>query len=1066
MRCASRLLVLAALPLVACTVPTNPSDDAPATSTYVAGTVTLADPTGAEEAGGATFVFRYDCANPPAPEGTGRPLDFLVIDEGDYDRGVAAFTFPQVPPESCWILTGFVDRDGDFDPFVSITNQVTAGDLAIGAEVVNVAAAEGDLVTPVLDVDLEAGTLVPLDRPAFTATDVATGEAGGAMAIGPVAGTTDNTYVRLQTTDVDSDLTDVASTAFTLVFAEDSEGTGWPDDANGDGLPDVVWPRVLFIKLDPADPTGLTSADPPVVLPGVVLPLDPDDSVNVDTNRVLQSKLAGLPFDGAQVLPVTDLTVVVPPLVVTDLATRSTANIEDVRAGGTDVLGDYQILVMNSSGQTWALPNELAAADAGQGARFTVAEPEEPLPPRGVVGGTITTADGEAPDGITLITAFDCASPPPPEGTGSPVDLASLPPSAYVDGVASYSFGTIPAESCLIITGYVDNDATFAALYSTTQLPTAGDEQLDSVVVETGPADENGLVAPVLDANLNVAITVPIEVPSFVAPSEVVMTRSRSVGATETVVLQLDAADHASAMHTTADPVFTVEFAPDLDGNGLPDDLNGDGVPDVMWPRVLLLRLDPDDPEGVATTSPPIVLPGIVLPLDTTNPAVLATNLALQSAIPGVGFDGPVGFFETLTVAVPGLVVTDLATASTSPIEAVALSGAEVDGDYAIVVMNNTGQTWQIPNESVLFGATDQAAAFRVEEPDEDASGFGAIEGTITTSDASDPGGRTILFRFACEAPPPPDGAGLPLDFLIIDEDEWSEGSVDYRFSGLTAGTCQIITGFIDRDGDWDGLYGTANQASAGDFVIGARVVNVPAADPGTGLVPDVVNQSVIAGLTVPLERPAFTMVDIASAGQQAPTMEIAASLGETESVLIQLTTADVESPVCSATSPLFTFTFAPDVDQDGTPEDFNGDGIPDVVWPRVFVRKLDEGDPAGIADQDDPPVILPGIIVPLDPTDPFEPTTNLVIQQTLAGIPFDGSTPFPQTSLTIAVPGLVVTDAATQTTAPIEAVAGSMDVEGEYQVLVMNSSGQTWSLPNEAAIFDVAGQDAVFIVE
>ncbi len=1072
MRSALWLPVLA-VPLAACTVPVQPNEDTPPPSTYVAGTLTLDDPAGGDVPGGPTFVFRYDCAAPPPPEGTGRPLDFLVVDEDAWDGGVAEFSFPQVPPGSCLILTGFVDRDRDFDPFVTIANQVTAGDLAAPAVTVTVAPLEegSDSVPPVLGVRLEASIPVPLDRPAFVITDVATGQPGGAVALGAASGTTGNTYVRLQTTSIDSELADAESPSFTLVFAEDADGNGWPDDGNGNGLPDVVWPRVLFVRLADGDASGLTTATPSVVLPGVVLPLDPDDSVNLDTNRVLQSKLAGLPFDGRQVLPVNDITVVIPPLVLTDLATRSTSPIEDVAASGADVLGNYQILVMNSSGQTWPVPNELAAVEASQAARLTVAEPAEPLPPRTTVSGTVTMQDTEPPAGPVLLTAFDCASPPPPEGTGRPIDLATLAPAAFVDGVAPFLFDAIPADSCLILTGYVDVDRSFAALYTTTQLPTEDDLQLSAEIVQVGSPDAGGQVAPVTDVDVTVLGLVPLEPPSFVLADgaeegPVTMRRSRNLGATETVVMSIVASPHSSPMLEVDTSFFTLEFAPDLDGNGLPDDLNGDAIPDVVWPRVLLVRLDPNDPEGIDTTEPPIVLPGIVLPLDPANPAFLDTNLALQSAIDGVGFSGSVGLVSQLTVAVPGLVVTDLAAQTVAPIEAVALSGVEVDGDYALVVMNATGQTWQVPNEALLFGATDQGVAFRVEPPDPGEVGLGAIEGSITTADASEPGGRTILFRFDCASPPPPVGTGRPLDFVILPASDWSDGAVDFRFSGLPAGSCQLLTGFIDRDGDWDGLYGTANQATAGDFAMGSLVVNVPALDSGTGLVPDIVNQQLTAGVTVPLDRPVFRMVDVASGGSEAPTMTVGAVPGDTASVFVQLSAVNMSEPVCQASSPLFTFTFAPDTDQDGVPEDFNGDGLPDVLWPRVFVRKLDPSDPAGLADASSPPVVLPGVIVPLDPADPFNPATNLVIQQTVAGLPFDGQTVFPQTSLRIAVPALVVTDAATQTVAPIELVASSLDVTGEYQVLVMNSSGQTWSVPNEAGLFDALGQDDVFVVE
>ena len=1064
------LLLLPSLLLVGCPLSVEPTDGTPPPSTHIAGEVRLDDSDGAAEPGGPTFVFRYDCANPPPPTGSGRPVDFLVLPETAFAHGSADFIFPSVPPGACAILTGFVDRDRDFNPFVSIANQATAGDLATNAVTVQVDPLEdgSDLIEPVVGVVLEAQTTVPLDKPAFTITDL-TGAYGGRLDVGPAVGTTPNTYVRLSTRAVDTSTTKVENPAFTLVMQEDLDGNGWPDDLNGDGAPDVVWPRVLFLRVDDTDETGMTSAEGPIVLPGVVLPLDTNDAFNTTTNMVLASRLAGLPFDGEQVIPMTELTVVVPPLIVTDLATATTAPIEELRDAGQDVLGDYQIVVMNSTGQTWTVPNELAATDEDQAARFVADAPEEALPPTTLVAGTVTLTS-EEPGGDALVTLFDCAAPPPPAGTGSPVALSVIKADDFDGGVGTFSFPTIAADACVIITGYIDRDQDFDALHSITKLPTLGDVLLSTEIVNVGPA-EGGLVAPVLDVALTESIEVPLEHPAFTiagadtdAPT---MTRAAELGATDTVFMRLDATVHASPFTNSAAPLFTLVFNEDADGDGMPDDDNGDSVPDVIWPRVLLVKIDPADPDGLETADGPIVLPGVVIPLDTADAANPETNLALMASLAGLPFDGEQVIPQTsLTVAVPGVIVTDLATATTSPIEAVAASGVDVDGDYQVIVMNSSGQTWSIPNESQLFGVSGQNDRFVVAPPDAGAPAVGSVAGSISTIDSSEPGGKTILFRFDCANPPPPEGAGLPLDFTILPESAWADGSVDYFFGGVEPGSCQLLTGFIDRDDDWSGLYGVTAQATAGDFAIAPLAVTIPVEDAGTGLVPELVGQDLTAAAAVPIERPAFKAIDIASSGTQAPTMTVGATPGSTASVMIQLATTDIDAPLCMATDPLFTLTFAPDLDADGSPEDFNGDGLPDVVWPRVLVRKLTGADSIGIEVEEDAPVLLPGIIVPLDPTDPFNPATNLVIQHTQAGLPFDGASVFPQEALTVAVPGLVLTDLDTLTTMPIETFGQAFDVTGEYQVLVMNSSGQTWNVPNELLVFGTTGQDGVFVVE
>ncbi len=1071
MRLRHPLLVpsLLLLSLAGCTLAVEPTDGTPPPSTYISGSVKLAGPDGVDVPGGPTYVFRYDCAAPPPPVGTGRPVDFLVLPEDSYTAGEAEFVFPSVPASTCAILTGFVDRDRDFSPFVSIGNQATAGDLATNAATVTVedATPGSDLIAPVKDVILEAMVVVPLDRPAFTITDL-TGEPGGRLDVGPVVGTTPNSYVRLQTRAVDSPLTDAESPVFTVVLEADGDGNGWPDDLNADGAPDVRWPRVLFVRVDDGDPTGMTQAQGPIVLPGVVLPLDTNDAFNTQTNLLLASALAGLPFDGAQVLPQTGITVVVPPLIVTDLATRSTAPIEQVRDAGTNVLGDYQIVVMNSTGQTWTVPNELQTTEPDQGSRFVADAPAEPLPPTTLVAGTVTLS--AEPGGDALVTMFDCAAPPPPAGTGSPIALSVIKEDRFVGVVGSFSFGTVPADACVIIAGYVDRDRDFDPFHSITKLPTLGDVLLSSEIVMVGPADEDGLVAPILDVALTEGVVVPLEHPAFtIGDSDEdppTMRRAAELGATDTVFMTLNATDHASPFTNAVDPLFTLVFATDADGDGMADDNNGDSVPDVLWPRVLLLRNDPEDPSGLTSAAGPIVLPGVVLPLDPADPTNPTTNLALAWSLQGLPFDGVSVFPQTsLRVAVPGVIVTDLATASTSPIEAVAGAGVTVDGEYKVIVMNSTGQTWQVPNESQLFGADGQDAVFTVEPPQQDAPPLGSIAGSISTADASEPGGSTILFRFDCANPPPPSGSGRPTGFEILPASAWSEGSVDYFFGGLDPASCQLLTGFIDRDDDWSGLYSTSNQATAGDFVIGPRAVTVPSVDGVSGLVPDLVGQDLVAGLTVPLERPVFTMVSSQGA-LVVPTMTVGDTPGTTPSVFIELEATDADAVLCSATSPLFTLVFAPDLDGDGAPDDFNGDGLPDLVWPKVLARKLSGDDIAGIAVDEANPIVLPGIIVPLNPSDPFNPATNLVIQAAQAGVPFDGVSVFPQTAMTVAVPGLVLTDLATLTVAPIESVAQVADVTGEYQILLMNSSGQTWQVPNELALYGEAGQDAVFVVQ
>lgn len=379
---------LATLSLVAllaaslgCELDVEPNRDSLAPASSILGTVAV-------DAAlvGDVYLMLYTCEDPPPPAGTGKPLDFVVVPRVEFDKGQAPFTFPLVEAGEvgtdgtdgrCYLVTGFMDADHDFSPFYGVTGQVTAGDVAASPVVVVVPgpAEEGAPIPLVEDVTVVLGTEVPLDRPSFlvTPTHESTGiapcgaplDAGAGLALSVGKDTDfllpyDVLCAEVSTLPLSTALVDVEAPAFTLVFAPDLDDDGLPDDFNEDGAPDVLWPRVLFLRLDPADENSLTTVDPPVVIPGVVLPQDPNDETT--HNHLVSYLTAGLPLDGETVLPVDHLNVMLPELVVTDAdaVPPTTAQLDQV-ALATEVGGGYQVMIMNSTGQLWSTPNELGA---------------------------------------------------------------------------------------------------------------------------------------------------------------------------------------------------------------------------------------------------------------------------------------------------------------------------------------------------------------------------------------------------------------------------------------------------------------------------------------------------------------------------------------------------------------------------------------------------------------------------------------------------------------------------------------------------------------------------------
>ena len=373
--------LLAAFALTACEVPVFPTDDTPAPATRIEGTIEVLVSAGYPY--GPAVLFRYSCADPPPPTGAGRPIDFLIVPETEFVEGSAPFVFPSVPPDSCSILGGFLDRDRDFHYAFTTAAQATAGDVSFGFVDVATGSADGDWIEPVLDVELRAETVEPWDRPVFALEDVSEGDDDDSAApTGPewprlvLDGDPEalgRLFTTLQTSPVRTDLGDHDDPRFQVVFAPDLDGDGFPDDFNGDGQYDIVWPQVLFFRLDPEDPTGEAESDPRVVIPGIILPANPFAPLDTSVNLLSQAFDQGVAFDGVSRRAGERLLIVVPALVVTAPAPAPVRTpLEHVQASGVEVTGLYRALVMNPTGQLWFLPNELATDVVTQGGYFSV----------------------------------------------------------------------------------------------------------------------------------------------------------------------------------------------------------------------------------------------------------------------------------------------------------------------------------------------------------------------------------------------------------------------------------------------------------------------------------------------------------------------------------------------------------------------------------------------------------------------------------------------------------------------------------------------------------------------
>ena len=343
---------------------------------------------------GNTIVLLYDADRPPPPQGAGRPLSFTVIPAerlfgpalGDTSASgpfTAPFSFSLVAPGR-YLLRGFIDADTcrtspqpchgpDWLPWYGVTGEPNAGDVGGAAvdalsrapRLVEVAAGPDGALQPATGVTVSyidsPTTIVPVDRPAFHVV----GESRFDPAAGPKR-------LELRPLQLREGVVDVRPPIF-LVRYVDEDGNGAPDDANGDNQPDL-WPRVVVRKL--SDAPGLT---------GVQTLADEND---LDRNGVLDAggvdytradgSSDGLPDQvvlGAVLVPDTALqdalrkpdgTPRMEAVATSSLTVTVLPRAFDARDPRKPVAlaslprGRYSLTLVQFTGQTWRLPNELS----------------------------------------------------------------------------------------------------------------------------------------------------------------------------------------------------------------------------------------------------------------------------------------------------------------------------------------------------------------------------------------------------------------------------------------------------------------------------------------------------------------------------------------------------------------------------------------------------------------------------------------------------------------------------------------------------------------------------------
>lgn len=329
---------------------------------------------------GDAVVFLTRADNPMPPLGTGSPETFATIplDNFGASGGLSAadFTVTGVPDGS-WTVTGLLDVDQDFHPLVpgSALAGATCGDV-IGAWVADLSAplpatlnvSGGELAS---DVTVTLARQLTTERPAFTllqagplnrnsaATSPQSPQGFRLESTGIYAGFGSNVSLRLDG-PYNPDAPQPCQTGF-LVEVPDVDADGQPDAHPFLPAPFFdVSPDIFLQWLPPTDEMGAELGPDGAPLDGRSWA-----SIAVPSPQGLLD--GSLPAPGSGPALVASLDLVWIPAGTASQDGRSDVNISDPRDLPS---GAYAVTVVLPTGQTWTVPNGLAAAISTQPDRF------------------------------------------------------------------------------------------------------------------------------------------------------------------------------------------------------------------------------------------------------------------------------------------------------------------------------------------------------------------------------------------------------------------------------------------------------------------------------------------------------------------------------------------------------------------------------------------------------------------------------------------------------------------------------------------------------------------------
>src|SRR5882672_1562833 len=905
----------------------------------------------------------------------------------------APFTFTQVPSGRGYQIRAFVDASGEFDPFFDYAQQPRAGD-PVGAygepgtgqdRLLTLQVAPGQVVK---GVNVELNQTTPYDPPSFELV-------GGSQTLDPDMDRP--VRLKLRTARLEARSATFENPRFALELDRDLQGNR--GSSIGDGL-DEVFPRVFLRQLSGVDGQG----NPVPTAPGIaaIVPC------RVNSLPVLPALLSLPP--GATPLARDTLDVLVQPWAV---AASDLAPLPSIPQG------TYQVVVIERSGQAWALPNQLgdpAAAGtpdfASSQAQLVTVGAQSLLPANSLSGVVAWRGDPSIKSGNILVQAYldDRHNPPPPLGAARPVRVRIIPESAVVPDAQGF---TVPyridglPQGSYVVHAFADVDGSFSLL-SPMGTPTSGDlagtlgDTGSSPAVFAGAGNATGM-------DIALRTRVPADLPAF----EIDPATPAQMPADQATPVRFDLRSKPLAFPPgrTAAPRFAVQLI--RDPAGVPVDADHDGLADV-WPRVFLVRLDPSDPTGLTEYGS--------AELRSTRrqviPATVDPTPFLPALQPQAGGAAPPVYTDRLTIVVrPALF--DASVPGAPPQRLLSLQ----PGPYKIVLVSQAGQVWEIPNASgsaaldpaVVCPASapacasgtvqtqSQSQAFQV-GPAAYAARSGGIAGTLSVAGIPL---AAHVFAYAANALPP---FGRPFSATMHTGAEFRGGSVSYVLPDLPPGE-YVVTAVVDMRGDfaaWPPLLALA--PGAGNLMTDASKVRVDTTFASMNLSP----------ARVLPQRPSFVLLD--SSGNPA-TADVNLEFSGRPTASFRIKPVPILGSGVAALHPDSTGAFALACDVTGKP-----------VADSIQIELVKVGDTAGLVPRIDGSGKATVIFARLDD------------RQFSAGTCVPGSMHLVTDAMAALATGAAKASLLDPSVPPV-AVPLEM---GRYAVVITSIAKQVWRIPNE----------------